>query len=49
VFIVVWMDNGHKTAVKRNDDDRWSSDDMVIWIGGGKIETRLSDGKSDQD
>jgi hypothetical protein len=49
VFIVVWRDNGHKIAVKRNDDNGWSSDDVVIWLGGDKIETRLSDGESDQD
>jgi hypothetical protein len=26
-----------------NDDDGWSSDDVVFWLGGNKIETRLSD------
>jgi hypothetical protein len=25
-------DNGHKIAVKGNDDDGWSSDGVVLWL-----------------
>jgi hypothetical protein len=28
--------------VKENDDGGWSSNIMVLWLGRGKIETRLS-------
>jgi hypothetical protein len=30
--ILVQRDNGRTTAVKENDDDGWSSDDVVLWL-----------------
>jgi hypothetical protein len=32
VGVIVWRDNERKTAVKENDDSRWSSDDVVLWL-----------------
>ncbi len=32
VGVIVWRDNERKTAVKENDNGRWSSDDMVLWL-----------------
>jgi hypothetical protein len=29
----VWRDDGHEITVKGNDDSRWSSDDVVLWLG----------------
>jgi hypothetical protein len=26
-------DDGRETAEKQNDDDRWSSDGVVLWLG----------------
>jgi hypothetical protein len=31
--VVVRMNDGHKTSVKENDDDRWSFDGVVLWLG----------------
>jgi hypothetical protein len=28
----VRRDDGRGTAVKRNDDDEWSSDGVVLWL-----------------
>jgi hypothetical protein len=28
--VVVWRNNKHDTVVKDNDDDGWSSDDVVL-------------------
>jgi hypothetical protein len=44
----VWRDDEHKIAVKGNDGDVWSSDGVVLWLGRGKMETRLNDGESGQ-
>jgi hypothetical protein len=30
--VVVWRDDRREIVVKGNDDDRWSSDDMVLWL-----------------
>jgi hypothetical protein len=30
--VVVQRDNGRETAVKGNNDDGWSSDDVVLWL-----------------
>jgi hypothetical protein len=30
--VVVWRDDGCKTAVKENDNNGWSSDGMVLWL-----------------
>jgi hypothetical protein len=30
----VWGDDVHETVVKGNDDDRWSFDDVILWLGG---------------
>jgi hypothetical protein len=48
VGVVVRRDNKCETAVKGNDGGGWSSDGVVLWLGGGKMETRLSGGESDQ-
>jgi hypothetical protein len=29
---IVQMDDGRETAVKRNNDGRWNSNDMVLWL-----------------
>jgi hypothetical protein len=29
---VVRRNDGRKTVVKGNNDDRWSSNDMVLWL-----------------
>jgi hypothetical protein len=31
--VVVRRDDGCGTAVKGNDDDEWSSDEVVLWLG----------------
>jgi hypothetical protein len=30
---VVRRDDEHETTVKENNDDAWSSDDVVLWLG----------------
>jgi hypothetical protein len=30
--IVVRRDDGRITVVKMNNDDRWSSDDVMLWL-----------------
>jgi hypothetical protein len=32
--VIVWRDDVHETVVKGNDDDMWSSDDVILWLGG---------------
>jgi hypothetical protein len=32
VGVVIWRDDGRKTAVKGNTGGGWSSDDVVLWI-----------------
>jgi hypothetical protein len=32
--VIVWGDDVHETVVKGNDGDRWSSDDVILWLGG---------------
>jgi hypothetical protein len=31
--VVVWRDAGRGTVVKENNDDGWSSDGVVLWLG----------------
>jgi hypothetical protein len=31
--VVVQRDDGCETAIKENNDDEWSSDDVVLWLG----------------
>jgi hypothetical protein len=31
--VVVRRDNGRETTVKGNDNDGWSSDVVVLWLG----------------
>jgi hypothetical protein len=31
--VIVQWDIGHGTAVKENDDDGWSFDGVVLWLG----------------
>jgi hypothetical protein len=31
--VVVWRDNERETTVKENDDSRWSSNGVVLWLG----------------
>jgi hypothetical protein len=31
--VVVRRDDEHEMAVKENDDDEWSSDGVVLWLG----------------
>jgi hypothetical protein len=45
--VIVQRDNGCGTTVKGNNGYGWSSDDVTLWLGGGKIEIRLSGGESD--
>jgi hypothetical protein len=33
VCVVMWRDDEHKTAVKENNGNRWSSDGVVLWLG----------------
>jgi hypothetical protein len=33
VDVIVQRDYGRGTAVKGNDDDGWSFDDVVLWLG----------------
>jgi hypothetical protein len=33
VRVVVRRDNEHETTVKGNDNDEWSSDGVVLWLG----------------
>jgi hypothetical protein len=33
VGVIVRRDDEHKTTVKQNDVDGWSSDVVVLWIG----------------
>jgi hypothetical protein len=30
--VIVQSDDGHGMMVKGNDDDGWSSDDVVLWL-----------------
>jgi hypothetical protein len=48
VSVVVRMDDGYEMVVKENDDGGWSSDSVVLWLGGEKIEKWLSGGKNGQ-
>jgi hypothetical protein len=32
VGVVVQRDDGREIAVKGNDDNGWSSDDVVLWL-----------------
>jgi hypothetical protein len=42
VGVIVWRDDGRGSAVKGKDDDRWSSEGVVLqlgmWQNGDKIE-----------
>jgi hypothetical protein len=31
--VIVWRDNGCKTAVKGNDGGGWSFDGLMLWLG----------------
>jgi hypothetical protein len=31
--VVVQRDDGCETAIKENNDDEWSSNDVVLWLG----------------
>jgi hypothetical protein len=31
--IIVWRDDECETAIKENDDSRWRSDGVVLWLG----------------
>jgi hypothetical protein len=31
--VIVQRDDGHVMVVKGNDGDRWSSDDVMLWLG----------------
>jgi hypothetical protein len=44
----MWRDDGHETMVKENNSGGWSSDGVVLWLGGGKIEILLSGGESNK-
>jgi hypothetical protein len=33
VGVVVQRDDGRVTAIKENDDNGWSSDGVVLWLG----------------
>jgi hypothetical protein len=33
VDVIVRRDDGRKTAVKENDDGRWSFNGVVLWLG----------------
>jgi hypothetical protein len=33
VGVIVRRDNRCETAIKGNDDNRWSSDGVVLWLG----------------
>jgi hypothetical protein len=46
--VIVRMDDGRETVVKRNDSGGWSSDGVVLWLGRRQIETQLSGGESDK-
>jgi hypothetical protein len=46
VGVTVQRDDGRRTMMKGNDSGGWSSDGVVLWLWGGKIEMRLSDGES---
>jgi hypothetical protein len=48
VDVIVRRDYVRGTAVKEDDDDVWSSDGMVLWLGRRKMEMRLSGGESDK-
>jgi hypothetical protein len=49
VGVIVQRDDGRGPAVNWNNSDGWSSDGMVLRPGGGKMETQLSGGESDQE
>jgi hypothetical protein len=49
VGVIVQKDDGCGLAVNGNNSDGWSSDGMVLRPVGGKMETQLSGGESDQD
>jgi hypothetical protein len=34
--------------VKENAGGEWNSNDVVLWLGGGKMETQLSSRQSGQ-
>jgi hypothetical protein len=31
--VIVWRDDERETMVKGNDDEGWSSDGMMLWLG----------------
>jgi hypothetical protein len=31
--IIVWRDDECETTMKENDDSRWRSDGVVLWLG----------------
>jgi hypothetical protein len=33
VGVILWRNDGRETLVKENDGGRWSSDDVVLWLG----------------
>jgi hypothetical protein len=33
VCVIVWRDDGCGMVVKGNNSGRWSSDDVVLWLG----------------
>jgi hypothetical protein len=36
MYVIVRRDDGHVTVIKENDDDGWSSDGVVLWLGRRK-------------
>jgi hypothetical protein len=51
VGVIVRRDDWHWMMVKGKGKDSggWSFDGVMLWLGGGKIETQLSGGESGQD
>jgi hypothetical protein len=33
MYVIVRRDDEHVTVIKGNDDDGWSSDGAVLWLG----------------
>jgi hypothetical protein len=44
VGVVVQMDNRHEIVVKGNNNDGWSSDGMVLWLGRRQNEDMVESG-----
>jgi hypothetical protein len=47
--VVVWGDDERKTTVKGNNDNRWISEGVVLWLRRRKMKTWLSGGESGHD